>query len=54
MPKFKVTASEVNFFRGIVEAKNRNALDEMDVEEMGLVEFDGKAMEVIDVEEENE
>jgi hypothetical protein len=52
MAKFKVTASEVNFLRGIVEAKNRSDLDKMDVEEMGLVEFDGSAMKVIDVEEE--
>jgi hypothetical protein len=51
MPKFLVTATEVNFFRGVVEAESREALEEMDVEDMGLVEYDGEALMVQQVEE---
>ena len=51
MPKFLVTASEVNFFRGIVEAENLDALYEIDIEDMGLVEYDGEALEIQLVEE---
>lgn len=51
MPKYRVTASEVTFYRGVVEAPNRDALDEIDVEDMDLSEFDGEAMEIQTIEE---
>lgn len=51
MPKFRVTASETNYFRGTVEAESREELDEMCVEDMGLVEYDGNSMHIVEVEE---
>lgn len=51
MPKFRVFATEVTFYRGVVEAESREALDEMDVSEMDLAEYDGEAMEIQLVEE---
>jgi hypothetical protein len=54
MAKFKVTASKVYFFNGIVEAKNITNLDAMNVEEMGLADYYSKAMKVICIEEEPE
>jgi hypothetical protein len=51
MPKFRVTASDVTFYRGVVEAENREALNEMDVEDMDLEEYDGEAKTVQTVEE---
>lgn len=51
MPKFLVTATEVIFYRGVVEADSREALDEIDVDEMDLSEYDSEAMEIQLVEE---
>jgi hypothetical protein len=54
MAKFKVTASKISFFNGIVEAKDITNLDAMNVEEMGLADYYSKAMKVICIEEEPE
>jgi len=51
MPKFRVIAAETTYYRGIVEAESREALDEIGVEEMDLSEYDGTVMEIVQVKE---
>lgn len=50
MPKFRVIVGETVYRRGVVEALSKDAVYEMDSEDMDLEEFDSQE-EVDDVEE---
>lgn len=50
MPKFRINAAATIYYRGVVEAESREALDEMDLESMDLEEYDGGGMEVVEIE----
>lgn len=51
MPKFRVTASETCFYRGTVKAESEEALREMCIGEMDLVEYDNEEMDFMSIEE---
>ena len=52
MPKFRVIASDVTFYRGVVEANSKEEIERMeDLEELDLEEYDGEAMQIVLVEE---
>ena len=54
MPKFKIKVSEITYFEGTVEAENREDLEKMDLEEMGLSKIDKAPMRIIYVNSEHE
>lgn len=49
MPKFRVTAQETCFYRGVVEAESEEALRDMCIGEMELVEYDNEEMDFMSI-----
>lgn len=50
MPKFRVTATEVIFYRTIVEAETASDIEYMDTEDMDFEEYDSEGMLIQTVE----
>lgn len=56
LPKFRIIASEVTFYRSTVSAASKEAVEQMFEEDnaehtLGLSEYDGEAMAIVSIEE---